>query len=174
MIVVIGFLAVLGGRVVQVRQARGRAWRRRSDAVPDLVDLFVLAAAAGHPVWRCLEAVADRAPLVLRADVERAVHDIGHGEPLNVVLARLGTALGPEGRALTDALAVAVTSGAPLVPALERVADAARAGRRRSGEARARRLPVTLLLPLVGCILPAFALLAVVPLMAASLASLGH
>lgn len=174
MTVIVGILALLAARAFQVRQARRRADRCRAEAVPDLVDLFALAAAAGHPVWTCLEVVADRAPPAVRTDVQRAVLDVGRGEPLGRALGTLGTDLGPEGRALTDALAVAVASGAPLVPALERVVDAARAARQRAAEERARRLPVALLFPLVGCILPAFALLAVVPLLAASIAALAR
>ena len=44
--------------------------------------------------------------------------------------------------------------------------------RRREAEERARRLPVQLLFPLVVCVLPAFGLLAVVPLLAGSLPAL--
>jgi hypothetical protein len=44
--------------------------------------------------------------------------------------------------------------------------------RRRRAEEDARRLPVQLLFPLVLCVLPAFGLLAVVPLLLASLQSL--
>jgi hypothetical protein len=44
--------------------------------------------------------------------------------------------------------------------------------RRRWAELHARRLPVQLLFPLVVCILPAFGLLAIVPLVLSALSSL--
>ena len=61
---------------------------------------------------------------------------------------------------------------APVAPALERVAFDARADRRRGAEEAARRVPVKLLFPLVACILPAFAALTVLPLLAGTLGSL--
>lgn len=165
-------LLLLALRAGSVALRRRRHARRQAAAVPDLVDLFALAAAAGHPVWSCLRLVAPRAPAPVRSALDRAVHDLDHGAPLAVALGRLAEGLGPGGAELVDALGVAGRSGIPLVPVLDRVVEAARTTRRRQAEARARRLPVLLLLPLVGCILPAFALLAVAPLVLAALASL--
>ena len=44
--------------------------------------------------------------------------------------------------------------------------------RRVAAEEAARRIPVTMLFPLVMCVLPAFALLTVVPILAATLGDL--
>ncbi len=76
-------------------------------------------------------------------------------------------------RPLVDALAEHDRYGTPLGPSLARAAVEARARRRRHAEEAARRLPVTLLFPLVLTTLPAFFLLAIVPLLAGSLGSLG-
>ena len=62
--------------------------------------------------------------------------------------------------------------GAPLEPRLDRLVDEVRAARRRRSEEAARRVPVKLLFPLVGCILPAFGLLTVAPLIAGALRTL--
>ena len=62
--------------------------------------------------------------------------------------------------------------GVPLTEGLDRVAREARLERRRRAEERARRLPVLLLFPLVLCVLPAFGLLTVVPLLVGSLPDL--
>jgi pilus assembly protein TadC len=66
-------------------------------------------------------------------------------------------------RTLTEALRTTARLGAPVAPALARVASEVRADVRRRAEARARTIPVRLCFPLVGCVLPAFACLTVVP-----------
>lgn len=175
----LGPAVAVGGTVVvglaRVRAARGalrRHQRAVEAAVPDLVDVFVIAAAAGHPVLPCLVMVADRAPEPLRPMLAEACTAVARGMPLADALRSLGAGLGVLGPALTGALATSAATGAPLGPALRDVALVARDRRRRDAETEARRLPVTLLFPLVCCVLPAFVLLAVVPLLAASLAAL--
>lgn len=164
--------AGLGLRVALVRAAGRRRMAQLDAAVPELVALFELAASAGHPVSRCVEVVAPRAPPITRAVLTDVRWRVARGAPLPSSLEQAGPDLGPLGPALVDALVTGLVTGAPLVPALRRVGDAARDRRRRRAEESARRLPVTLLLPLVCCILPAFGLLAIVPLLAASLESL--
>ncbi|HEX2574892.1 MAG TPA: type II secretion system F family protein [Aquihabitans sp.] len=170
--VVVVATALVVARAHLLRRRRSRAARAVDQGVPDTVDLFVVAAAAGHPVSACLELVAPRAPLAVRAALVAAHARAVDGAPLAQALDGARPALGPLGGHLVDALITAHRSGAPLPPALERVAAIARDRRRRTAEEAARRLPVTLLFPLVCCVLPAFALLAVVPLLAASLGSL--
>lgn len=161
-----------GARWWAAQRAQRREQGRLERAVPDLLDLFVVVAAAGHPVGRCLELVAGRAPGPVREACRAAVDRRALGAPLSDVLAELGARLGPGGVELAETLAGAAVTGAPLQPPLARLAAAERDRRRRRAEESARRLPVSLLFPLVCCILPAFALLAVVPLLAASLGSL--
>lgn len=164
--------AVVGGRWV-VRRRRGAAVRRTRDrAVPDLVDQFVLAASSGCPVAQAVAVVAPRAPPPLRPDVSDALARFRRGLPLAEALAGLGRALGPEGEPLTDVLARAAAGGTPLGPALADVAATARDRRRRRAQEAAHRLPVTLLFPLTLCVLPAALVLAVVPILAAAVASL--
>jgi pilus assembly protein TadC len=75
----------------------------------------------------------------------------------------MAASLGPAVLPLVSTLNMALTSGAPLGPALQRLADAERRRQRRRAEARARRLPVLLLAPVVGLVLPAFLVLTIVP-----------
>lgn len=171
--VALAITALVGvGRLRSARARRSARQRARDAAVPDLVDLFRVAAVAGHPVGSCLRLVAPRAPEAVRPLLMSAQAQVDSGQPVAAVLNDLGPELGPLGPALTGALGGSATTGAPLGPALERVSLLARDHRRRAAEARVRRLPVTMLFPLVACVLPAFVLLAVVPLLAASLASL--
>jgi len=84
------------------------------------------------------------------------------GQSFDDALRELGVRLPPT-RPLTEALRTSAQLGAPVAPALGRLAVDVRADLRRRAEARARSVPVWLCFPLVLCILPAFALLTVVP-----------
>jgi hypothetical protein len=151
---------------------RSRTRRRRDDQavigdLPFVVELFRLALGAGLSVHHALPAVATRS----RGRLHEALSEVVERERLGVPLAdaldhlaELATALRP----LTGALVAAERDGLPAGPSLERVAAEARTVHRRRAEEAARRLPVQLLFPLVGCVLPAFALLTVVPVLAAS------
>ncbi len=156
-----------------VPHLRARARRRRRDRdlvddAPAVVELFRLAAAAGLSVHLAVGAVTARTQGLISEALADVVGREAMGEPLADALDRFGR-LGSPVRPLAASLVAAERYGAPLGPALERVALDARLLRRRHTEEAARRLPVLLLFPLVVCILPAFGLLTVVPLVVASL-----
>jgi tight adherence protein C len=157
--------------VLAARRARARHDARLHDQLPDVVDLLTLTTAAGLPVGAALLAIADRPGGPLGAALARAAAHVRHGGSTADALGHVA-ALGPTVRPLVDALVQHDRYGQPLLPALGRVAIEARARRRRRAEEAARRLPVTLLLPLVLTVFPAFVLLTVVPLLAGSLGSL--
>lgn len=142
------------------------------DQVPDLVDLLTITATAGLPVSAALVALGPRAGGVLGPALERTAAMLARGGTVAEALDELADAGGAPLRPLIDALAEHDRYGSALRPALERVAIDARLRRRREAEEAARRLPVTLLFPLVLTTLPAFALLTVVPLLAGSLGSM--
>jgi tight adherence protein C len=170
---VVAAAVAVGGPRVRARAAQ----RRRSAAivgqVPDLIDLLRLAVESGLDVGSVLAVVADH----LDGEGEVAValrrigQRVGRGDRLVEALAELET-LGEPARALSEALVATQRHGVPLVPALERAGRDARDVRRRRREEAARRLPVTLLFPLVCCTLPALVLLTVVPLLVRSFPSL--
>lgn len=164
-------LSIVGART-SARRARRRVLARRDAAIPDLIDLFVIAAAAGHTAHGCIHAVAPRAPEAVQPAMGRASRRLRSGDPVASVLSEAGDALGPLGAPLTGALSTGAATGAPMAISLAKVGEAARELRRGRAEERARRLPVAQLFPLVLCILPAFLLLAVVPLLVGSLGSL--
>lgn len=161
-------LAVPAVRRRSARRAHERAVRA---AVPDTVDLFRLAVGAGLSVHQAVVAVASRAPAPVDAALDEVVRRVALGERLGDALDALEV-LGDPALPLASGLRGAARHGAPLADALERVAVDARVLRRRRAEEDARRLPVQMLFPLVMCVLPAFGLLAVVPLLLASLRSL--
>jgi tight adherence protein C len=139
-----------------------------------------VAVAAGLNVRLTVSAVAARVPLgPLRDELAGVLHAVAGGarlaDALDGLPARLESGRGPPDetvRALVAALVDAERYGTPLGPTLDRLAAEARRARQRRAEERARRVPVQLLFPLVTCILPAFGLLTVAPLIAGGLRAL--
>lgn len=167
--------AALGAWAV-ARQRPLRA-RRRVDheirvALPDAVDLLLLCCGAGLSLPLAHPQVADRVPGPLGAALRAAATAADGGHPRADALAGALAALGDRAAGLGDVLVDHLRYGAPLVPGLERLSAELRLDRRRHAEESARRVPVRLLGPLVACTLPAFAVLTVVPLVAASLHAL--
>jgi pilus assembly protein TadC len=173
---------VLGGAAAVVALELGRRRRRAraaaqaaaqvAGAVPELIDLFRLAAAAGLPVPSALGAVAERAPPPVSDQMADGVRRLSRGLPLDEVLAQLASDLGPPSRSLVAALRHSAATGVALGPALGALAERERSARRAATRAAIGRLTVTMVLPLVCCILPAAVVVAVVPVVVVSLAEL--
>ncbi len=164
--------SVRAPRVLTRANAARRAQAALLDELPDVIDLLLLAVGSGLNVHLAVAAVSSRAPPTigpaLQAAWQRAERGAALADALEDAVIDTGDALRPLVVALTSSLRY----GTPVVPALERVAAEARADRRRRAEEAARRVPVKLLFPLVACILPAFAALTVLPLLAGTLGSL--
>jgi len=141
-------------------------------AVPDVVDLFVLAVGAGLTVHLAVATVGRRAAGPLGAELRRVCDDVALGRRLADALDDVPGRAGEAVRPLVAALVASERYGATLSAGLERLADEVRRDRRRKAEEAARRIPVKLLFPLAGCTLPAFALLTVAPLIAGAARSL--
>lgn len=167
-------IAIAGVLAPPLRRRRAVADARRAfDAgLPEVVDLLAVAVSAGMTVHLAVEAVARRAGGPLGSELRRVIDATNVGARLADALDELPPRAGEGVRPLAAALASCERYGAPVLASLERVADEVRRDRQRQVEAAARRLPVQLLFPLVLCILPAFALLTVAPLLAGALGSL--
>ena len=168
-------LAPLQAHCVAARRlgpARAAATGAVNAALPDAIDLVVLAVRSGHLPAAALRAVHGRFAPDLRDAVAAVLHRVDQGCRFADALPELSARLGPAVEPLVDGFAAADRDGLPLGPVLERLASEARAQRRRRLDTLARQLPVRLSLPLVLCTLPSFVLLAVVPLLLAALSSL--
>ncbi len=141
--------------------------RRRGGPVPrDLVvviDLLHVAVSAGHTLHTAIDQVGRAGDGPVAAALRDVARAFDQGHALVDALGELPGSLGPEVRPLVTTLVASLRSGAPLAPALQRLADAERRRARRRAEERVRRLPVLLLAPLVGLVLPAFVVLTIVP-----------
>jgi tight adherence protein C len=155
------------------RRARARRLALRSEAAPAVLDLLGAALLAGLNPHRAVLCVAERAPDVLRDDLElaAAVLRLG-GTPAAALRAAAERSGLDELRAAAGAMEAAERWGAPPAEALAARAEALRSRTRLHAEAEAGRAAVRLAFPLVFCFLPAFVLLTVVPTVASSLRAL--
>lgn len=161
-------------RSVERRMGRRRRRAAVVAAVPDLVDLFAVAIGAGLNVRLAVEAVARRAPAgAVTDELRRVAEAAAAGARLADALEQVPSRLGVDDiRPLVAALVDAERYGSALGPSLDRLAEESRRCRQRRAEEVARRVPVKLLFPLVTCVLPAFGLLTVAPLIAGGLRAL--
>ena len=142
--------------------------RRRSDdaalgrELPVTVDLLAVAVGAGCTPYGAVEVAARWAPPELGIRLASVPRACALGAGFAETLDRLATDA-PRLRPLADALTASDRLGAPIAPALAALAAEERASLRRRAETHARTVPVRLLFPLVFLVLPAFALLTVIP-----------
>jgi tight adherence protein C len=163
--------ALVVGRWWLLRRRRLARVRSTRTSYPDAIDLVVLALRAGALPTTALAATAPHLPAELRAAFDEVAARTERGERFADAIGALPERLGEIARPMADALAAAERYGLPIAPVLERLADEARAQRRRAADAAARQLPVRLAGPLVVCTLPSFVLLAIVPLLVGALSS---
>lgn len=153
-----------------------RSDRRRIDqaiqALPDAIELIVLAIRSGLTPTAAIEAVATQVPTPLAGTFSRFSHRLHRGQRLADALDVFADELGPVAAGFADALAAADRYGLPIEPVLDRLALDVRSDRRRMAERHARTLPVKLSFPLVVCTLPSFVLLAIVPAVMGALSTL--
>lgn len=140
--------------------------------LPEVIDLLTVAVAGGLTVPLAVSAVARRVPGEVAGAFGKCRERTALGRRLADELDLIPDQLGDATRPLIRALVSAERYGTPIVDALGRVSADVRIERRRSAEITARRLPIKLLFPLVACVLPAFVLLTVVPVLAGSLESI--
>lgn len=149
-----------------------RAVRRRRDAVahelPLVVDLMAGCLAVGASPDAALARVAAASDAPMREELLAVVARLRLGTDPATVWAELSghTELGPLGRAL----ARAVRTGASVAEAMARLAEDLRRTSRTEVESRARAVAVKAAAPLGLCLLPAFVLVGVVPLVAGAVA----
>jgi len=130
--------------------------------LPVIVDLVGVALAAGCTPYLAIEHAARYGPARSAQSLRDVRRACTLGQSLDDALRDLGTATTAL-RPLAGTLRTSARLGSPAAPALTRLAAEVRADYRRRAEARARTVPVRLCFPLVACVLPAFALLTVAP-----------
>lgn len=162
-----GFAGWFAPRLVAFRGEKARRVALAND-LPEVVDLLTLALGAGLNVPLAVSAVGRGGTGPLAGEMALASEATRRGQRLADALDDLTLRCGEPVRPLMSLLASGERYGVPLGESLDRLAVDVRAARRRQAEEVARRLPVKMLFPLVVCILPAFALLTLGPLLLTS------
>lgn len=157
---------------------RKMPWFRRAieakvaSALPETIDVLSAVLGAGGTPIQAIEMLADRGPEVIHDPTIKVLTRRNAGAGLAESLELLVAELGSDYRPTVRALVATERDGAPVATLMERLASEARSARRAHSEARARRLPVLLMGPLVLCFLPAVVVGAIVPLLMVSLSDL--
>lgn len=169
-----GLLGAVAVWVVIGRAEPSSVRRRRESAqrdLPHLVGLLADSLRAGQSTTGALALVTAALPGPASERLAGVVPRLRLGLDPQVVWEELAgdPALAPLGRVMSRAHA----TGAPVVPAIARLADALAADARGDVEDRARAVGVKAALPLGLCLLPSFVLLGIVPVVAGMLGTLG-
>jgi Type II secretion system (T2SS), protein F len=150
--------------------SRGGLSRPRGTVVlpgPVLLDLVAAVLNAGAPVTTALRVVGQAA--FGQGDVRAGQELLRLADRHDLALAAVDGATPPWVAALDEALLLARESGAAVAPLLAATAEEERRRRAAAARAAAARLGVRVVLPTGLCLLPAFVLLAIVPLVLALL-----
>ncbi len=168
-------LCALGITRARKRRMMEQQRASRSAALPDLVDMIRLCVASGCTPYGAIVVLGSlplRASDVLAPLICHAAQELERGAVVSEVLDRFQTEVGEAARPLCSALRSSAELGTPIAETLDLLAREARRARKAQADVAAKRLPVLLLFPLITCILPAFALLAIVPLLGGALSAL--
>ena len=157
----------------------GRRWVQRlavsasrvDSDVPDFVDVISVYLRSGQPPALAFLHASNTAPGTIGVAAREVAERVHNGERFVDVLTSSRSEFGLHAQPMIDALIDTERDGLAPRELFDRLATDAHAQRRRDADMRIRALPVRLTLPLVGCILPAYVLLAVVPLLASQLSS---
>jgi Flp pilus assembly protein TadB len=174
---VLGLVAavVVTGLVWRALGSREPAHERRrreqvARSLPHVVDLLAVALASGSSPTGALSAVAAALDGPVVADLRAAEHGLRLGRDPGRVWRELADR--PGLTVLGRAMSRAIESGASVSEALHRLAQDLQAAASLEAESRARAVGVRAAAPLGLCLLPAFVLVGVVPLVAGTVAAL--
>ena len=144
----------------------GRSSGREPAPPADLstsIDLLAVAVSAGLALGPAITAVGASGDGPTARALRRADVELSRGAPLADVLGGFGERIGPVAQPIVASLIASVSSGEPAGPALRGIAQQERRRARRRIEARVRRLPALLAIPLTLLVLPAFVVITLVP-----------
>lgn len=138
--------------------------------MPYVYSLIAVASSSGLSAEASLRCISKYVPPSVFDSVANAVDRIDSGQSFREALSTWEQH--PHMRSLAHILTESMESGTSALPALDAMTRDALAKVRRSSDIAMKKLPVTMLFPLVVCILPAFMLLSVIPTLISGFMSL--
>lgn len=141
----------------------------KDDPLTELVDSICVGLAARGTIHGAIEWAAHEGG---HKSLQNVVDTLAMGGTFDQAMNSLQADLGPASAPLIAVIRSHQRDGLPITPTLDRIRNFAVMRQEREAETLARRLPVRLSFPLVLLILPSFALVTVVPLIAAAIGSL--
>jgi tight adherence protein C len=162
---VLGGMVLVGAVASRIAATRRRR-RQLANDLPGAIEVLRMAVAAGETLQGAIGLVAREIAGPAGDVFARVWRRVKHGESL--VDALLGVASGHDAQVegILVLLATVHRSGSSVGAGLSRAVVRQRDELRRQAQQNARRLPVAMLLPLLCCVLPAFVLVTIVPVLA--------
>lgn len=145
--------------------------RQSNSELADFIDLITVHLRSTNPPALAFANASSDAVGEIGQAARRVVASMDSGMRFVEALAEHRSTFSTSAYVLIDALIDTERDGLPPRELFSRLSSDAHTERRRESDRRIRALPVRLSLPLVGCILPAYVLLAVIPLLAAQISS---
>lgn len=167
-------LGALAASVMGQRRCRARLASAVARELPGFVDLYAVGVHAGLGSGAIIDVIARRVGGVVATELSEAVTLQRLGRPWSELLPAVIARLGAGSRPFLEAIEAYETSGVAIAESLLEIGQSLRDDQRRTAEAAARRLPVQMLFPLIVCVLPAFLLLTVAPIVVEAFGTLGH
>ena len=164
-------LVLMGRRLAELQVRRKRAHSSRQEAA-HLIVLLELTLHSGVSLRRAFSEVGPWLAGELAQSIAQLMIRVEGGATLSAEVEGLARGQYPSLSGLSRLVGAVERDGAPAASGLAVLVAEARLERRHALESAARRLPLRLLFPLIGGVLPAFVLLAVVPMLASALVEL--
>ncbi len=164
--VVLGLALVWGRRLPRLwLRRRMRARQHRIDRrLPYAIDLMVACLEGGLSLDASLVKVAEQSTGPLALEIRRTLHEMTLGRPSAEAIRDLGERTGAAGlKRLTEDIVQAERMGVSIGEALRTLAHDTRLLRRQRAEEAARKAPVKMVPVLIFCVLPALAIVTVLP-----------
>lgn len=151
---------------VRIKRKTARSYTNETiKELAPVVDLYAASLRSGNSVLHASRHVTrwSRGPIAKSVQTALSCADSGSGFADALATASKDTA--PVTNELFGALLSHLRYGTPILNDLERLSAHARDMRRKNGEVQARKLPIVLLFPLVVCVLPAYLMVTVAPVL---------